>query len=536
QCYDVTHPMFGLVGNGSTDNYQALISLTNFVSPTNGVTPTVYFPAGNYLVSNTALNGTNRAWWVSNTFNVMADWGARLSVPVSGTRYIEVSGTSAGAIRGVVYRFPLVDGVNSTSRNNRAGIMLIGVNDFIVDTPRVYRTNGGGMFVNNSVSGTILNCYANGTLADGCSTINGSQDITWINPRAYLTGDDGISIVGYAGTGFPINRNISIIGGLVSYPSASCVTVAGAVGVKFDVMCDGGNSSGGAVRILSDAFYNTFGNNGVVGNAVVVNSKNVGCRIAGDVSNTSLYCDINGTAVGRGFTVGNFGSVGPLPENITVGGRVTNAGAIGLDIVGARNVSVNGFSAVSNTSIGINVGSTSVSGTTEGIVMNGIYALNNSGVGTQDNISVQSATNVILNGVVSFDTRAVALIDEPVDIFSSTNVVVNNMLGLKSGTYRYSPRVQNTATNVISTAGGIVYSTTFDPPSVAAGGLTSTTVTVTGAATGDSVEVGFTRPLQGIVLTGEVTTANTLNIIFYNPTASAIDLASGTVKGMVRKQ
>lgn len=538
-CFDVTSPMFGLVGDGVTDNYTALVSLTNYVSPTGGITPTVYFPAGNYLVSNSALaSGVNKGWLVSNTFNVRSDWGARMSFPVSGTRYIEVSGTTPSSIRGVYYQFPLVDGVSPTQRANKAGIHLQGVQDFILDNPRVRKTNGGGVFVNNSISGTVINCLADQTLADGCSTINGSQNITWLNPRAYGTGDDGISIVGYQGFGFDMNKNISIIGALVSNPrnSGGCLAVVGARGVTFDVNCEGSQSTSGAVRIADDTTYNTFGNNGVVGRALVRNTSNIGCRIAGDVSDTTLYCDVAGTSTQRGFTVGNFGTAGASPQNITVGGRVTNAAVTGLDIVGARNVTVDGFTAVSNTSIGINIGSSSVSGTTDGIVLNGIYALNNAGGSTADNVQVVSATNVVMNGVVSFDTRAVALIDQPVDVLSSTNVMVNGFLGLKNGSYVYSPRVQATASNVIASAGGIAYSTTFDPPSISAGALTSTTITVTGAAAGDSVEVGFSRPLQGIVLTGEVTTANTVNAVFYNATGSAIDLASGTLKGMVRKQ
>ena len=73
-------------------------------------------------------------------------------------------------------------------------------------------------------------------------------------------------------------------------------------------------------------------------------------------------------------------------------------------------------------------------------------------------------------------------------------------------------------------------SATFDPPSVAASGTTTTTVTVTGAASGDRVDLSFSLALGGLMLNGEVTSANTVTARFFNPTAGAIDLASGTLR------
>lgn len=72
-------------------------------------------------------------------------------------------------------------------------------------------------------------------------------------------------------------------------------------------------------------------------------------------------------------------------------------------------------------------------------------------------------------------------------------------------------------------------SATYDPPSLAAGTGVTTTVGVTGAAMGNYVTVGFSLDLQGITVTGYVSTTNTVAVRFQNGTAGTIDLASGTL-------
>lgn len=77
-------------------------------------------------------------------------------------------------------------------------------------------------------------------------------------------------------------------------------------------------------------------------------------------------------------------------------------------------------------------------------------------------------------------------------------------------------------------------SATWDPGSVAAGAYTSTTLTVTGAAVGDVVSVGFSDPVPaGCVLSGAVTVADTVTVTLVNHAAGAVDLASGTLRADV---
>jgi len=71
---------------------------------------------------------------------------------------------------------------------------------------------------------------------------------------------------------------------------------------------------------------------------------------------------------------------------------------------------------------------------------------------------------------------------------------------------------------------------TYDPPSIAAGGQATTTVTATGAFLGDTVTASFSNSLGGLTLSAYVSSTNTVTCVFFNPTAGAIDLASGTLR------
>jgi hypothetical protein len=82
---------------------------------------------------------------------------------------------------------------------------------------------------------------------------------------------------------------------------------------------------------------------------------------------------------------------------------------------------------------------------------------------------------------------------------------------------------------------GITYqgSVVYDPPNLADGAGTTTTVTVTGVALGDLATVSFSLDLQGITVTAWVSAANTVSVRFQNESGGALDLASGTLSARV---
>lgn len=79
-------------------------------------------------------------------------------------------------------------------------------------------------------------------------------------------------------------------------------------------------------------------------------------------------------------------------------------------------------------------------------------------------------------------------------------------------------------------------SDTWDPPSVAAGSFTQKDVTVTGAVLGDFAIAAFSLSTALLQLDAQVVSANTVSVQLFNPTAGAIDLASGTIYARVFKR
>lgn len=69
---------------------------------------------------------------------------------------------------------------------------------------------------------------------------------------------------------------------------------------------------------------------------------------------------------------------------------------------------------------------------------------------------------------------------------------------------------------------------TWDAPSCAAGAQVSTTAAIPGAEMGDRVYVTCGTALAGLMLRGEVTAQDVVTMYLYNPTGSAVDLASAT--------
>jgi hypothetical protein len=78
-------------------------------------------------------------------------------------------------------------------------------------------------------------------------------------------------------------------------------------------------------------------------------------------------------------------------------------------------------------------------------------------------------------------------------------------------------------------------SAAYDPPSLNAGTQTTTTVNVTGAAMGAPVLTSFSLSLQGLQLSGDVSSAGVVTVVLRNGTAGTVNLSPGTLRVAVGK-
>lgn len=80
-------------------------------------------------------------------------------------------------------------------------------------------------------------------------------------------------------------------------------------------------------------------------------------------------------------------------------------------------------------------------------------------------------------------------------------------------------------------------SVTWDPASIAAAAAATTTVSVPGAAVGDTVQIGFlAAPFSGLRFSAWVSAADTVTLQAQNPTAGALDATSATYDVIVWKK
>lgn len=131
-----------------------------------------------------------------------------------------------------------------------------------------------------------------------------------------------------------------------------------------------------------------------------------------------------------------------------------------------------------------------------------------------------------------------------VGITNSTinNFVVSNNIGVMANAAEQRLRIlTSTITEVVEANNSWNQigraSITYDPGAIGAGGIETTTLTVTGATANTDVvtRVQFGRALQGLVLTAWVSATDTVTVQFYNPTGGSIDLLSGTLSVVVQR-
>lgn len=83
---------------------------------------------------------------------------------------------------------------------------------------------------------------------------------------------------------------------------------------------------------------------------------------------------------------------------------------------------------------------------------------------------------------------------------------------------------------------GLEASATWDAASIANGAMEAKNVTLVGSALGDYAQASLSIDIADLILTANVTTANTVTAVLSNNTGSAVDLASCTLYVKVTKR
>ena len=172
---------------------------------------------------------------------------------------------------------------------------------------------------------------------------------------------------------------------------------------------------------------------------------------------------------------------------------------------------------------------------------NEVYSAYN--VATASHIFVQESRNCQIRGgtldnqyagaqraAIGFDTTGIGT---PNAIIDKVRAIISNG-GSWSITSGFENPTQNSSS--INYFDNLAGSATYDPGNLVDAAGVTTTVTVTGAALGDYVAgVSFSNDLQGITVTGWVSSTDTVSVRFQNETGGALDLASGTLRARVIK-
>ena len=108
-----------------------------------------------------------------------------------------------------------------------------------------------------------------------------------------------------------------------------------------------------------------------------------------------------------------------------------------------------------------------------------------------------------------------------------TNAQYTTVTGCNNGSFTAKLELSGQVTQAGNSWG--TRSVTYDPPSLAAGASTTTTVSVSGVTVGDLVAAAFSQYHADIEISATVSALNTVTVKFKNTGAASVDLASGTL-------
>lgn len=434
--------------------------------------------------------------------------------------------------------------------------------------------------IRGSVQGTLVANYGAASRTQGISIFGNTYENCW-NHGVYSAQDGvGISVngntfvycqvpVALTGTYHSVIGNTLTTGGSTgTYTDETgismrnpqyCVvannTIQGESGVG-QVVINLGPVSGGTIIRGNIVTGNTVLITGA-GSAEGIRIGGAGCtNLTDNIISGNSVTGLGKASLGLIEVVGNVGcnSLGTIISGNTV---VVRSASYGIGILACNGVKVFGNitrleydSGIAVTLAGVQLGecqNCDVTGNTlivpaawgTNVSYRGIWELGASSTGNRASNNTMRASLVKLTSATHYVTLSGSGI-----IVNDTGTGAPNLncgvgstwtrVDGASGSVLYIKETGTGATGFVAAQGIVATNTaTYDPPSLATMTAATTTVTVTGAALGDFVVASFSLDLQGIIIFAYVSAVNTVTVLFFNPTAGTIDLASGTLKARV---
>lgn len=245
-----------------------------------------------------------------------------------------------------------------------------------------------------------------------------------------------------------------------------------------------------------------------------------------DVSIENNWFEQCGDALTPTMVIGDSGT-GNIPSRITVNGNrvVSGCGLVRFGEISELVVVGNSFSSGFGVSYRRSNGANGLDGY---FLAGNRYA----------NVTKPALT--IWEGV-DLDDEAVFSVDSDGSVRSAANYwftsgtrVERNRLNINAGDNPYNLAGTMQFNGGAQITGHLSGTASWDPPNIADNVITSTTVTVTGAAIGNTVVVGFSVAVPaGALLVGAVTATNVVTVTLYNRTGAPLDLGPGTLRADV---
>lgn len=554
----VSVKFFGAVGDGVTDDYAALLAASTYINAVGK--GTLLFPAGDYYVGRyaTATNGVvSPLYFVGcNGLQIIGN-GAKISLKGNYYRDAQTTATLCGvviqqcndvAITGLEIdgNLDLTTTVGGLSEPASYGVYILSCNRVALANLYIHHMMTDGVNIRDGGTSNPRIASKNISGMNVVSTYNGRQGMSVVQGRFITFINSEFSYAGRAGIGFSPQAGVDI------EPGRSTATAAPN---QMDV-------NTGEVQFVNCLF--TENANGQFLSAYSTTADGVrldGCQFlagAGGSSQSVLFILQNPRAVAKNC-VFDFGTSGACQAYF----------GFSVDTVSELTVRDNIFylrkaaQKITNTQLKATI--------FEG---NRIYILGTvPHAGTQSHLSVVNTNGVFRNNYVwaakelysdggagdrhiifdyrpkisegnTFETDLLAASGDTgtghfANSYGASTIVINDRhTGTAVGTadtFRpvYNSNIDtNLPYNQNQTGSGAAV---YDPPSLADGAGTTTTVAVTGAAGGDYVEASFSRDLAGITLTAWVSATNVVSVRFQNESGGVLDLGSGTLRVRVKK-